>query len=96
LLLPGGLATVTPELRYLYAEKTELLSLLDAFEGVPRDVHEFTHFPNDPLAKGPDRVIDYLFHNRSGLEVVSYRVLKEEGLELSDHFPVLVTLARKP
>jgi endonuclease/exonuclease/phosphatase family metal-dependent hydrolase len=51
----------------------------------------FTHFPNDPAVKAPDRTIDYLFMPRS-LPLIEHHVRQHDTLRISDHFPVVATV----
>jgi len=49
----------------------------------------YTHFPNDPRAKGPDRTIDYIFHS-AALQVTSARIRRHDTLRISDHLPLVM------
>jgi endonuclease/exonuclease/phosphatase family metal-dependent hydrolase len=51
----------------------------------------FTHFPNDPAVRGPDRTIDYLFLDRR-LGLGAHHVRSLDTRAISDHFPVVAEL----
>jgi endonuclease/exonuclease/phosphatase family metal-dependent hydrolase len=99
-LLPPGKYTSLPEPQRVYFnERTEISPLFEAFQAVP-SLQEidgpdsalwFTHFPNDPSVKAPDRTIDYLFMPRS-LALAEHRVRQQDTLRISDHFPVVATI----
>jgi endonuclease/exonuclease/phosphatase family metal-dependent hydrolase len=100
LLPPGGAYTSLPKgQRVLFNENTEITPLFEAFQAVPSldEVNGpdraswFTHFPNDPAVKGPDRTIDYLFMPKS-LSLAEHHVRQQDTLRISDHFPVVATI----
>ena len=47
----------------------------------------FTAYPNNPIASGPDRTIDYLFYD--GLKMNRYYVRQHDTLKISDHLPLV-------
>ena len=57
----------------------------------PEHARWFTHFPNDPRVKAPDRTIDYVIASPS-LRVLTHQVRQHDTLDISDHLPVVVTL----
>ena len=83
------------EKRY-FQETTELAPFFDQYQVFPNNKlleqpdfqKYFTHFPNDPAIKKPDRVIDYLISSKSLREFDS-KVRQEKTITLSDHFPVI-------
>lgn len=85
-----------PEQQSAYRPGTEIKPLFDAFNAVPgkADVNSdarqqwFTHFPNDPDIKAPDKTIDYIFYPDK-LERKSARVRQSDTLAISDHLPVV-------
>ncbi len=81
----------------LYAEETELTPLLEDYRSFPSTAEVdsgqaayFTHFPNDPAVKRPDRTIDYLFYSE-GLAVRG-EMVRQDQPKLSDHFALLATV----
>lgn len=48
----------------------------------------FTHFPNDPEVRGPDRTIDYLFFDHS-VPVGRHFIRQHDTQHISDHLPVV-------
>lgn len=97
-LLPPGNAYqhLRPAEQSDYRPETEIKPLFDAFNAVPgkADVNSdarqqwFTHFPNDPDIKAPDKTIDYIFYPDK-LERNSARVRQSDTLDISDHLPVV-------
>lgn len=101
-LLPDRAAydRLEPPQRGYYKPDTELASLRARWASIPSTEHTqgsdfarwFTHFPNDPRVKGPDRTIDYLFFS-AGLRVEAPAVLTEGTLRISDHLPIVATFS---
>jgi endonuclease/exonuclease/phosphatase family metal-dependent hydrolase len=96
-LLPlGQHRRLPPEQRARYSPDSDLHLLWDKYPLVPSNAEAsgadranwFTHFPNDPAAKGPDRTVDYLAHS-SRLKRVNAQVRQEDTLEISNHLPVV-------
>lgn len=84
-----------PEHQAYYNPQTELKQILEIYSSMPslqeaaaRPEQWFTHYPNDPLAKGPDRTIDYFFYGK-GLKVLDHRIRNEDTLKISDHLPLV-------
>ncbi|MNE95074.1 hypothetical protein D3C80_1931180 [compost metagenome] len=48
----------------------------------------YTHYPNDPGVKGPDRTLDYVLHSPS-LTRIEARVRQDDTLRISDHLPLV-------
>jgi len=97
-LLPPGKAyqRLADHQKEYYLEKTELKLLTAAYRSVP-DLKEvngsapekwYTHFPNDPKVTGPDRTIDFIFYSDK-LILGKHRVIQEDTLHISDHFPIV-------
>jgi endonuclease/exonuclease/phosphatase family metal-dependent hydrolase len=100
LLAPGrSYQDLSPTQRKLYQEHSELKVLTDQFRMIPSlldingELHPmwYTHFPNDPEVKGPDRTIDYIFYG-TRLNPKSYRVRSHDTLKISDHLPLVADL----
>lgn len=100
-LLPPGSAyqLLAPDQRAYFNPETEARLLFDHHVAVP-SIEEtngsgrarwFTHFPNDPSVKGPDRTIDYLFLDRR-LRLGPHHVRSADARAISDHFPVIAEL----
>ena len=97
-LLPPGraFASLASEQKIYFKSTTEILPLFAKYQAVPglKEVnsydHErwFTHFPNDPKVKKPDRTIDYIFLSNKILTGKHY-VRQFDALKISDHFPVI-------
>ncbi len=87
---------LNPTHQGLYNEKSELEPLLAKYPSFPSpeqvDTTQskafFTHFPNDPRVKAPDRTIDYIFHSPSITLFRAY-VQQEGTLKISDHLPII-------
>ncbi|MDA3862556.1 MAG: endonuclease/exonuclease/phosphatase family protein [Deltaproteobacteria bacterium] len=83
--------------RAYFKPNTELNKLSGKYPRIPspQDVQGknyqkwFTHFPNDPEVKSPDRTIDYFFVSPL-LEVLNYQVRHKHTLDISDHLPLIV------
>lgn len=97
LLMPGrNYNDLSPSQRSLYQEHSELKVLTDRFKVIPSlldvngELHRewYTHFPNDPEVKGPDRTIDYNFYG-TALHPKMYRVRSHDTQKISDHLPLL-------
>ncbi|MBI4727610.1 endonuclease/exonuclease/phosphatase family protein [candidate division TA06 bacterium] len=97
-LLPPGDAYLRlgPRQQKYYQPQTELASFFDDYQAVPSAQEAngdsagywFTHFPNDPGAKGPDRTIDFLFFSRR-LLLGRHYVRQYDTGKISDHYPVV-------
>lgn len=48
----------------------------------------YTHFPNHPEAKAPDRTIDYYFYSPNLIQK-KYYVRSKDTLKISDHLPMI-------
>jgi len=80
-----------------YLPETELGPLYNRYQSVPGPAETggenyalwFTHFPNDPSVKAPDRTIDYIFFSDL-IKLGDRRVLGQHTLVISDHLPLLV------
>jgi endonuclease/exonuclease/phosphatase family metal-dependent hydrolase len=97
LLMPGRSYTdLSVSQRALYQEASELKILTDQFPVIPSlsDVNGekylewYTHFPNDPEVKKPDRTIDYIFYS-TRLRPSNYRVRAYDTVKISDHLPLI-------
>ncbi len=103
-LLPDDAAyeRLPPPQRAYYKPQTELARLRARFASIPApedtqgpDFEKwYTHFPNDPRVKGPDRTIDYLFF--AGLQVQEKSVLREGMERISDHLPLWAVFRMAP
>ncbi|MBS3757136.1 MAG: endonuclease/exonuclease/phosphatase family protein [Desulfobacterales bacterium] len=97
-LLPPGNAyqALPPKQRSAYRRKTEIKPLFEAFHAIPgkEDVDGnsrekwFTHFPNRPDIKAPNRTIDYIFYS-DRVKRKSAHVRRSDTLDISDHLPVV-------
>ena len=96
-LLPlGQYRRLQPEQRGRYAPDSELHVLWDKYPMIPSNAQAsgadradwFTHFPNDPDLKAPDRTLDYLFHSPR-IKRVAAQVRQQDTLQISDHLPLL-------
>lgn len=96
LLPPGQYQQLNARERSWYAADSELALLAGKYPMIPslaetRGAHRadwYTHFPNDPQAKGPDRTIDYLFHSPQ-LTRLAAGVRRDDTLQISDHLPLV-------
>ncbi|WAG79848.1 endonuclease/exonuclease/phosphatase family protein [Metapseudomonas furukawaii] len=94
-LPPGQYDGLAQHQRQRFARDSELKALWDRFPMIPsleeasgdQRAQWFTHFPNDPRAKGPDRTLDYLFHSPS-LTRIEAKVRQVDTLRISDHLPL--------
>ncbi len=97
-LLPPGNAysELTEQQKSAYRPKTEIKPLFEAFHVIPdpKDLsgpnrhNWFTHFPNDPDIKAPNKTIDYIFYGDS-LKRKSAHVRQADTWNISDHLPVV-------
>jgi len=101
LLPPGGMYEALPgDQRAYFNPKTEIEPLFKAYKSVPSlaeangpEVKKwFTHYPNDPAVKAPDRIIDYLFFSNS-VTMGAHYVRQNDTLKISDHLPVVAEFA---
>ncbi|CAG8868462.1 hypothetical protein PS627_03037 [Pseudomonas fluorescens] len=99
-LLPLGQHRRLPtEQRGSYPADSNLHVLWDKYPMIPSNAEAsgaergawLTHYPNDPVASGPDRTLDYLFHSPK-LQRLGARVVQEDTLQISDHLPVTARL----
>lgn len=100
LLPPGPSYTLLPsDQRVYFNETTELSLITDRYRSVPslseingpaRDAW-FTHFPNDPAAKNPDRAIDYLFMSDT-VKIGKHYIRQKDARAISDHFPLVAEI----
>lgn len=97
LLMPGrSLNDLSPTQRRYYREPSEFADLAERFHTIPSredingEQHEmwYTHYPNDPEVKGPDRTIDYLIYS-TALSPRFYRVRSRDTQKISDHLPLI-------
>jgi endonuclease/exonuclease/phosphatase family metal-dependent hydrolase len=94
-LPPGQYERLAPAQRSHYAPESELKALWSRYPMIPsveeasgaQQAQWFTHSPNDPRVKGPDRTLDYLFHSPS-LTRIEARVRQSDTLRISDHLPL--------
>ncbi|MDP3816982.1 endonuclease/exonuclease/phosphatase family protein [Pseudomonas sp.] len=99
LLPPGQYQRLPAVQRSWYAEHSELQQLAERYPMVPsleqasgaEQAAWYTHYPNDPSVKGPDRTLDYLFHSPQ-LTRLDAQVRQHDTLGISDHLPVLARL----
>lgn len=98
LLPPGGAYALLGEGQKVYFNPyTEIEPLFNAYRSVPSLLEAnggqrqswFTHFPNDPAVKGPDRIIDYLFFSDQ-IALGKHYVRQHDCMKVSDHFPLVV------
>jgi len=101
-LLPPGDAydKLIPAKRAYYKPKSELEPLFTTYQAVPSAAQAqgagaakwFTHFPNDPTIKAPDRTIDFIFVSRH-LKLGQHAVRQNDTLKISDHLPILAEVS---
>jgi endonuclease/exonuclease/phosphatase family metal-dependent hydrolase len=86
-----------------YSELTELKLLYDTYPAIPSlealqqasiDAW-FTHFPNHPAIRQPDRIIDYLFYSPSLELHGAAEVMHGDTYDYSDHLPIRATFKLK-
>ncbi|MFC5697842.1 endonuclease/exonuclease/phosphatase family protein [Pseudomonas sp. GCM10022186] len=94
-LPPGQYERLADAQRSRYTPDGELKTLWSRYPMIP-SVEEasgaqraqwFTHYPNDPRVKGPDRTLDYFFHSPN-LTRIEARVRQDDTLRISDHLPL--------
>ncbi|TAL39127.1 MAG: endonuclease/exonuclease/phosphatase family protein [Spirochaetes bacterium] len=97
LLPPGGAyEALPPDQRVYFNPKTEVELIFKAYRSVPSYAEAnspdakrwYTHFPNDPAVKGPDRIIDYLFYSNN-VNLGTHYVRRDDTLKISDHLPLV-------
>ncbi|GLZ84149.1 endonuclease [Metapseudomonas resinovorans] len=94
-LPPGQYEQLSEAQRSRYVRDSELKALWSRYPMIPsigeasgaQQTQWFTHFPNDPRVKGPDRTLDYVFHSPS-LTRIEARVRQQDTLRISDHLPL--------
>ncbi|MNE95906.1 hypothetical protein D3C80_1940560 [compost metagenome] len=94
-LPPGQYERLSDLQRSRYPRDSELKALWSRYPMIPsveeaggaQQAQWFTHSPNDPRVKGPDRTLDYLFHSPS-LTRIEARVRQSDSLRTSDHLPL--------
>lgn len=55
----------------------------------------YSHFPNDPEAKGPDRTIDFIFSGKNSTISNGY-IRNADTLKISDHLPLITYIKAYP
>ncbi|BAN46567.1 endonuclease/exonuclease/phosphatase family protein [Metapseudomonas resinovorans] len=94
--LPTGQYDRLPQVqRSHYPRNSELKTLWSRYPMIPsleesggaQQARWFTHYPNDPRVKGPDRTLDYVFHSPN-LTRIEARVRQDDTLRISDHLPL--------
>jgi endonuclease/exonuclease/phosphatase family metal-dependent hydrolase len=98
-LLPPGKSyeLADAEVKKYYKPLSEIAPLFNLYQAVPSQVEAdsserkkwFTHFPNNPQIKAPDRTIDYIFLSKN-IKLLNHYVLHQGTLTISDHLPVIV------
>ncbi|SED47373.1 endonuclease/exonuclease/phosphatase family protein [Pseudomonas anguilliseptica] len=99
LLPPGQYQRLPASQRSWYSPNSELQQLAERYPMVPsleqangaEQARWYTHYPNDPAVRGPDRTLDYLFHSPQ-LTLLDSQVRQHDSLGISDHLPVLARL----
>ncbi|WP_443627882.1 endonuclease/exonuclease/phosphatase family protein [Candidatus Njordibacter sp. Uisw_002] len=100
LLPPGQYENMDATARSYYQPKSELTGIYQQFNVIPSleqangaNAKEwFTHFPNRLEVTAPDRTIDYFVHSDQ-LQVEDAKVLQKNTWHISDHLPMIVTIA---
>lgn len=97
-LLPNAEAyrRLPPRQQSYFNPQTEITPLFANHQAVPSlaEVSSteyeqwFTHLPNDPEVKGPDRTIDYLFFSKT-VRLGKHYVRRQDTQRISDHMPVV-------
>ena len=85
-----------PRQQYYFNPRTEIAPLFESYQAVPSlaevsgpDYQQwFTHLPNDPEVRGPDRTIDYLFFSRT-VRLGAHWVRQRDTQRISDHMPLI-------
>lgn len=103
-LLPPALTPpqLAPYLKKYYDVNTPIGVLYEKYQAVPSSEQLsnagyekwFTHFPNNPIAKGPDKTIDYIFLSEN-MQLDSSYVRHHDTLHISDHLPMVVSFRVK-
>ena len=96
LLPPGQFQHLPEDQRSWYAADSELQDLARRYPMIPsllqasgsQQADWYTHYPNDPAAKGPDRTLDYLFYSPR-LTPLTNQVRQHDTQAISDHLPVI-------
>ena len=57
----------------------------------PEPANWYTHFPNDPTIKAPNKTIDYFFLSND-ISLGDRYVIREDTLDISDHLPLVIEL----
>ncbi|MCY1525462.1 hypothetical protein D9M68_604410 [compost metagenome] len=99
LLPPGQYRRLPQAQRSWYAPASELSRLAERYPMIPsleqasgaQQAAWYTHFPNDPSVRGPDRTLDYLLHSPQ-LTLLDAQVRQHDTLGISDHLPLLARL----
>lgn len=94
-LPPGQYERLSDLQRSRYPRDSELKALWSRYPMIPsveeasgaQQAQWFTHYPNDPRVKGPDRTLDYVFHSPN-LTRIEARVRQHDTLRISDHLPL--------
>jgi endonuclease/exonuclease/phosphatase family metal-dependent hydrolase len=95
LLPPGHYEFFQGDEKSYYRPRSEIQTLYQKYPAIPSlqaiqsdsAKQWYTHYPNNPSAKGPNKTIDYIFY--SGLSLVEARVRRHDTLDISDHLPVI-------
>jgi endonuclease/exonuclease/phosphatase family metal-dependent hydrolase len=97
-LLPPGKSyrLLSPEIQKYYQPTTEIAPLFADYQAVPSIAEAesqeraqwFTHFPNNPKIKQPDRIIDYIFLSKN-VKLGNHYVRQKATLTISDHLPIV-------
>ncbi|MEY4615529.1 MAG: hypothetical protein RJB66_489 [Pseudomonadota bacterium] len=99
LLMPGrSYSDLSNSQRSYYQIESEFKVLADRFSTIPSksDINGeqfqmwYTHFPNDPEVKGPDRTIDYILYGKKMMPTY-YQVRSRDTQKISDHLPLIAT-----
>jgi len=98
-LLPPGKAynLLKDESKTAYKTNTEIQPLFEKYKVVPSydevngpDYQKwFTHFPNDPSIKMPDKTIDYVFLSNN-IQLERHFIRQYDTLDISDHLPLII------
>ena len=81
-----------------YNIESELAILTERYASVPSlenaeslDPKWYTHFPNNPDIKAPDRIIDYFFYSNN-VKLIENKVRQRGTQKISDHFPIIIKI----
>ncbi len=85
-----------PAQKAYFNPESEIKPLIGKYRSIPgvSDIQGphmeewFTHFPNDPSVKKPDRTIDYYFLSPD-VKLVEKKVRQKDATHISDHMPVI-------